>query len=62
MNDTVVVMGVGMVPFTKPGKGETYDVMAAAAARQAVADAGVDYRAVETDGAARAATLLAELI
>ncbi len=44
---TTVVLGVGMVPFTKPGRGDPYDVMAAAAARQALDDAGIDYRSVE---------------
>ena len=43
MSRTVVVAGVGMIPFTKPGASEPYDVMGAAAARAALADAGVDY-------------------
>jgi sterol carrier protein 2 len=38
-----LIAGVGMVKFTKPAQGELYDSMAANAARQALADAGVDY-------------------
>ncbi len=40
----VHVIGVGMVPFQKPGKSEEYDVMAVKASRAALEDAGVDYR------------------
>ncbi|CAG9167887.1 3-ketoacyl-CoA thiolase [Cupriavidus laharis] len=43
----VVVAGVGMVPFTKPGASETYDLMGAAAARLALQDARVDYKAIQ---------------
>ncbi len=43
----VVVAGVGMVPFVKPGTGATYPEMAVAALKTALADAGVDYRAVQ---------------
>ena len=39
----VNVIGVGMVKFGKPGKSDPYNVMAAGAARAALADAGVDY-------------------
>ncbi|MCT2584616.1 lipid-transfer protein [Actinophytocola gossypii] len=46
MTDKVVVAGVGMIPFAKPGRSETYDVMGAQAARRALADASVDYAAV----------------
>ncbi len=42
MTDTVVA-GVGMVPFTKPGRGSIYSEMGESAARAALADAGVDY-------------------
>jgi acetyl-CoA acetyltransferase len=42
-----VVAGVGMIPFIKPGASEPYDVMGAAAARAALADAGVDYADVQ---------------
>jgi acetyl-CoA acetyltransferase len=40
------VLGVGMVPFRKPGEHEPYPVMAAAAARAALADANVAYAEV----------------
>jgi acetyl-CoA acetyltransferase len=36
-----------MIPFTKPGASEPYDVMGAAATRAALADAGIDYSDVE---------------
>jgi sterol carrier protein 2 len=39
----VRVAGVGMIPFTKPGQSEDWDVMAEKAIRLALADAGVDY-------------------
>src|SRR5699024_2692959 len=38
--------GVGMVPFTKPGRGDDYPAMGEAAARAALADAGIDYTSV----------------
>ena len=41
------IAGVGMVKFAKPGKSPPYDAMAVDAARQALADAGVDYTAVQ---------------
>lgn len=37
----VHVVGVGMIPFSKPGRSDTYDVMGAGAARHALADAGI---------------------
>jgi acetyl-CoA acetyltransferase len=43
----VHVVGVGMIPFTKPGASEPYPVMGARAARAALEDAGVDYRLVQ---------------
>ena len=43
MGSPVVVAGVGMIPFVKPGKSASYDVMAADALRLALADAGVSY-------------------
>jgi acetyl-CoA acetyltransferase len=43
MNQKVYVSGVGMIPFVKPGAGETYDVMGATAARLALQDAGIGY-------------------
>jgi acetyl-CoA acetyltransferase len=41
------VIGVGMVKFAKPGASEDYNVMAAKAARTALADSGVDYKDIE---------------
>ena len=42
----VVVAGVGMIPFAKPGASEPYDIMGAEAARLALKDAGLDYKDV----------------
>jgi acetyl-CoA acetyltransferase len=47
MQRNVYVAGVGMIPFTKPGKSEPYTVMGARAAEQALKDAGVPYDAVQ---------------
>ena len=47
MGGKVLVAGVGMVPFTKPGKSDSYDVMGANAGRAALKDAGIDYSMVE---------------
>ena len=41
------VAGVGMIPFTKPGQSEDWDVMAEKAVRLALADAGVTYDQVQ---------------
>jgi acetyl-CoA acetyltransferase len=46
MSRSVHVVGVGMIPFTKPGASESYPVMGARAARLALDDAGVDYAEV----------------
>ncbi|WP_460717328.1 lipid-transfer protein [Nocardia heshunensis] len=43
----VVVAGVGMIPFTTPSRSETYDVMGTAAARAALADAGIGYEKIQ---------------
>ena len=43
----IVVAGVGMIPFVKPGTCEPYDEMGSKAARLALSDAGVDYSKVE---------------
>ena len=43
----VLVAGVGMIPFTKPSAGATYDEMGAQALRLALADCGIDYADVE---------------
>jgi len=47
MGRKVYVIGVGMIPFTKPGANEPYNVMGAKAARAALADARVDYQLIE---------------
>jgi acetyl-CoA acetyltransferase len=47
MTRRVNIIGVGMVPFQKPGKSEEYNVMASKAARTALEDAGVAYDTVE---------------
>jgi sterol carrier protein 2 len=47
MKDKARIAGVGMVKFTKAGRSPAYDAMAADAARQALADAGIDYRDVQ---------------
>jgi acetyl-CoA acetyltransferase len=47
MTSKVVVAGVGMIPFTKPGQSEAYPKMGADAVRLALADAGVAYQAVQ---------------
>ena len=47
MKERVYVAGVGMIPFAKPGASETYDVMGATAAAEALADAGFAYSDVE---------------
>jgi acetyl-CoA acetyltransferase len=47
MSEPVVVAGVGMIAFTKPGANEPYPVMASSAARQAFLDAGIGYAAIQ---------------
>lgn len=47
MSTNVVVAGVGMVPFTKPGKSEDYNVMGAKAAEAALKDSSLPYETVE---------------
>jgi len=47
MTNEVRVAGVGMIPFTKPGASETYNVMGAKAAAAAFKDAGLPFEAVE---------------
>ena len=46
MNRAVLVVGVGMIPFVKPGAGKAYPAMAAQAARAALADARLGYEHV----------------
>src|SRR6516165_6188716 len=47
MQRKVLIAGVGLIPFSKPGASETYDVMGADATVAALADAGVAYVDVE---------------
>ncbi|MDA8373447.1 MAG: lipid-transfer protein [Actinomycetota bacterium] len=47
MGDKVIVAGVGMIPFTKPGSSEPYYVMGEKAVRQALADARVEYPMIQ---------------
>ncbi|HEX7935261.1 MAG TPA: lipid-transfer protein [Paraburkholderia sp.] len=47
MTQKVVVAGVGMIPFKKPGQSDSYPVMGAEAARLALADAGVGYESIQ---------------
>ena len=43
MSGKVKVAGVGMIPFTKPGASDNYDIMGATAARLALDDAGISF-------------------
>ena len=43
----VLVAGVGMIPFTKPGASAPYHLMGAEAARLALADAGIVYSDIQ---------------
>ncbi len=47
MGRKVNVIGVGMVPFQKPGKSEEYNVMASKASRKALEDADIAFDTVE---------------
>ncbi len=47
MSGKVFVSGVGMIPFAKPGASASYHDMGAAAARLALADAGIGYEDVQ---------------
>ena len=47
MTQAVHVVGVGMIPFTKPGASEPYTVMGAQAAQLALDDAGIAYGLIE---------------
>ncbi|MGC1503584.1 MAG: lipid-transfer protein [Sulfitobacter sp.] len=47
MSQTVYVAGVGMTKFNKPGDHDPYPVFGAAAVRNALADAGLSYDAIE---------------
>src|SRR5580704_3058619 len=41
------IAGVGMIPFTKPGQSEDWDVMAEKAIRMALEDAGIGYELIQ---------------
>jgi acetyl-CoA acetyltransferase len=47
MTQSVVVAGVGMIPFKKPGASASYVEMGAEASRQALADAGIGYELIQ---------------
>ncbi|MEQ1658410.1 MAG: lipid-transfer protein [Hylemonella sp.] len=47
MSSPVLVAGVGMIAFAKPGANRPYPEMAAEATRAALADAGVDYAQIQ---------------
>lgn len=47
MTQAVHVVGVGMIPFTKPGASAAYDVMGSSAAKLALDDARIDYALVQ---------------
>ena len=47
MNREVLVAGVGMIPFRKPGQSAPYDEMGADAIRLALSDAGIAYDLIE---------------
>lgn len=46
-NGKALVAGVGMIKFAKPGGSDPYDLMGAAATREALKDAGVDYAQIQ---------------
>ena len=47
MSEKVLVAGVGMIPFSKPGASPSYTEMGAQATRKALADAGIQYDAIQ---------------
>ncbi|MES2490752.1 MAG: beta-ketoacyl synthase N-terminal-like domain-containing protein, partial [Pseudomonadota bacterium] len=47
MSSSVHVVGVGMIPFTKPSASEPYNVMGGKAAIKALQDAGVEYSQIQ---------------
>lgn len=47
MTNEIRVAGVGMIPFSKPGASETYNIMGEKAALAAFKDAGLPFEAVE---------------
>lgn len=47
MSSKARIAGVGMIPFTKPGQSEDWDVMAEKAIRLALEDAGIGYELIQ---------------
>ncbi|MCM2534260.1 hypothetical protein NDK43_20300 [Neobacillus pocheonensis] len=47
MGKKAKVIGVNMIPFTKPGMNEPYEVMAAKAVKGALEDAGIDFSEIQ---------------
>lgn len=47
MSEKVCVIGVGMIPFSKPGESPEYNEMARDAIKKALDDAGISYKEVE---------------
>lgn len=47
MTNNVIIAGVGMTKFVKPGQNDPYPQMGAAAIQDALADAGISYDAVQ---------------
>ncbi|WP_432474780.1 thiolase C-terminal domain-containing protein [Amphritea sp. HPY] len=47
MSENIVIAGVGMIPFNKPGQSESYDVMGGKATRAALTDANIDYDLIQ---------------
>ena len=47
MSTSALVVGVGMIPFAKPGSNKPYPEMAAVAVREALSDAGLSYANVQ---------------
>jgi len=48
MSNKIVIAGVGMIPFKKPGQSESYDQMGATAVRNALEDAGLEYPQIQS--------------
>lgn len=47
MSEKIIVAGVGMIPFKKPGSSEPYNIMGEKAARLALDDANIEYKKVQ---------------
>lgn len=47
MSAKIIVSGVGMTPFLKPGTSPDYDAMGEAAIREALTDAGASYDLIQ---------------